>query len=97
MVLKLAEGLGGIEVGINVFEDVDSNAQRGATTRQRTMRMRVFCRAILQEKNRSFSRHASLFHFESSSEMHTSLHLPLGTGNDDSNDSPAVQEEMCPP
>jgi hypothetical protein len=41
-VLKLAEGLGGIEDVIKEVEDIDSNAQRGATTRQRTMRMRFF-------------------------------------------------------
>jgi hypothetical protein len=53
-VLKLAEELRGIEDVIKVVEDVikvvediDSNEQRGATTRQRTMRMRVFFREIL--------------------------------------------------
>lgn len=46
-VLKLAEGLGGIEDVIKVAEDIDSNEQRGATTRQRTVRMCVFCPEIL--------------------------------------------------
>jgi hypothetical protein len=54
-VLKLAEGLGGIEDIIKEAEDVDSNEQRGATTRQRTMRMRVFCREILQKKGSSLA------------------------------------------
>jgi hypothetical protein len=95
-ILKLAEGFEGTEDVIKVVKDIDSNEQRGATTRQRVMRMRVFCREILQQK-RSFSRHASVFDFKSSSEIHTSLPLLLGTGSDDSNDSPAVQEEVRPP
>lgn len=96
-VLNLAEGHGGFEDVSKVVEDIDSKEQREATTRQRTMRMHVFCREILREKKRSFSRHASVFDFKSSSEIHTSLPLLLGTGRDDSNDSPAIQEELCPP
>jgi len=61
------------------------------------MRMRVFCREILQQKKRPFSRLALAFDFKSSPEIHTSVPLLLGTGSDDSNDCPAVQEEVCPP
>jgi hypothetical protein len=37
-VLELTEGLGGAEVGIKVFEDVNWNGQRVAVTGQGTVR-----------------------------------------------------------
>ena len=47
MVLKLAEGLGVIDVGIKMFEDTDTNEQRAATTRHGIMRMLTCCEGIL--------------------------------------------------
>jgi hypothetical protein len=78
-VLKLAEGRGGIEDGIKVYEDIHSNEQRGATARQRTMRILVFYQEILQEK--SLSCHASVLDFKPSSEIHTSLPGLLSIGS----------------
>ncbi|XP_066566163.1 protein UXT isoform X1 [Amia ocellicauda] len=52
-VSKLSEGLGLIEAGIRVLEDIDSNEQRAAATRQGIKRMLACYEEILREKKRS--------------------------------------------
>ena len=46
---NLTEGLGFAEAGIMVFEDVDSNQRRAATSRQRIMRVLTSYEVILTE------------------------------------------------
>jgi hypothetical protein len=52
MDLKLTEGLGLIESGILVFEDIGLNKQSVATTRQGIMRLLACCENILKEKEK---------------------------------------------
>lgn len=57
------EGLGFAEAGIKVFEDVDSNQRRAATSRQRIMRVLTSYEVILTENKRSLSHQASVLGF----------------------------------
>lgn len=49
-VLKLTDGLGLAEGGVKVFENIDSNKQRAAATRQGTMGILAVYRNIMKEK-----------------------------------------------
>jgi len=53
-VTKLSEGLGPIEAGTRVFEDIDSEKQPAAKIRRGIMRKLVCCEVTLQEKETSF-------------------------------------------
>jgi hypothetical protein len=78
MDLKLTEGLGLIEGGIKVFEDIGWNKQRVATTRQGIMRLLAYCEEILKEEEESYlSQQTLLFDFFKSSSGTASLLLVL--------------------
>lgn len=59
-VSNLTEGLGFAEAGIKVFEDVDSNQLRAATSRQRIMRVLTSYEVILTENKRPLSHQTSV-------------------------------------
>jgi hypothetical protein len=67
LVLKLTEGLGISEAGINVFEDIDLNEQQAAATRQGIMTMLAHYDKILKEKQMSLSCQTPVFHSLTSS------------------------------
>lgn len=54
-VSNLTEGLRFAEAGIKVFEDVESNQRRAATSRQGIMRVLTSYEVILTENKRSLS------------------------------------------
>ena len=54
-VSKLSEGLGLIEGGVEVSEDIGWNEQGAAATGQGIMRMLACCKQILKEKKRPLS------------------------------------------
>jgi hypothetical protein len=54
-VSKLSEGLGLIEGGVEVSEDIDWNEQGAAATGQGLVRMLACCEQILKEKKRPLS------------------------------------------
>jgi hypothetical protein len=63
----LTERLALTEAGIKVFEDVDWNEKRAATTGQGIMRILVCYEESLKEKKRSLSRQTSALGFVKSS------------------------------
>jgi hypothetical protein len=80
-----------------VFEDVDSNEQRAATTTQRITKM-LACLLFLKNKKSTWFRQASaLDTFMSSSGTRTSPPVLPDIENYDSDDPPTVQQEVSPP
>lgn len=91
MDLKLTEGLGLIEDGIKVFEDIALNKWRVATTRQGIMRLLACCEEILKEKKKkkSLSLQSLLFDsFKSSSETCSLPLVLLDIGDGDPDNHP---------
>jgi len=88
-VLKLTEGLGLTEAGIRVSEDINCNGQRAAAT------ARGICEEILNEKKMSFlsCQTSLLCFFKISPGAHASPPVPFDTGDNDTDDPPAVQDE----
>jgi hypothetical protein len=62
-VWNLTDGLGLAEAGVEVFEDVDSNQQRAATSRIGIMKVLASYDVILTENKRSLSRQTSVLDF----------------------------------
>jgi hypothetical protein len=84
--LKLTEGLGLIECGIKLFEDIGLNRQSVATTRRGIMRLLACCEEILKEEKekKSLSQQNLLSDFFKSSSGTGSLPLVLlDIGDDD--------------
>jgi hypothetical protein len=86
-VLKLAEGLGLTEGGIEVLEDICWNRQRAAATGQGIVRMLAFCEEILKQKKGSLPLKTSVLDFfKSSSGIAPSPPVLLDTRDDDPDD-----------
>ena len=74
------------EAGIGVFEGIDSNEMRVATTKQVIMKMLDFCEKVIIEKK--------------CTPQYLVLDFPLsllGFSEVDTDDPPGVQEEVLPP
>ena len=91
-VFSLAEVLGLAEAGIRVFEDVDWNEKRVATTGQEAVCKLACYEEVL--KKLSFSRQTSVFDFCKSSSR-TCASLPvLDIGTADTDDPSTVRQEV---
>ena len=96
-VLKLTEGHGVIEEGIQALQDNDWNKQQ-ATTRQGSVRTLVCYKEILKEKKRSWSCQSSVLNlFKSSSGSSASPHVLLDIIDNNPDDPPTVHKEFLPP
>jgi len=60
---NLTEGLEFAQAGIKVFEDVDSNQRRAATSRRGIMGVHTSYGVILKENKRSLSHETSVLDF----------------------------------
>lgn len=95
-VFSLTETLGLAEAGIRVFEDVDWNDKRVATTGQEAVCMLACYEEVL--KKLSLSRQTSVFDFcKSSSKTCASPPVLLDIGNGDTDDPPTVNQEVPSP
>ena len=95
-VLKLTEGHGVIEEGIQALQDNDWNKQQ-ATTRQGSVGTLACYKEILKEKKRSWSCQSSVLQFfKSSSGSSGSPCVLLDIIDNDPSDPPTVNKEFLP-
>jgi hypothetical protein len=84
-------GLGIVEAGIRVFEDIDWNEKRVATTGQGAVCKLAGYEEVL--KKLFFSRQTSMFDFcKSSSRTRASLPVLLDIGSCDTDDPPTAKQ-----
>jgi hypothetical protein len=93
VVSKLTDGLGHVEAGSKMIEDIDLNEQ-GAVTRQGIVRMHACNEEILEEKKRSLSlQTGALDSLKSTSGTCVSPPVLLDTANEDPDDLPTVNSQ----
>lgn len=90
-VSKLSVGLGPIETGIKVFENIYLNVQRAATTRQEITTMLACCWEIQRGRGLCLARLQCL-----KSSSHVSPPAFLDNGDDELNNMATVQDKPSP-